>query len=291
MCLFHHSILQRKDATILLDDLPPMQQVVLVIRQTKTQSRLYRAFARYKQKKSITNFFTTYQMVRPLHNHPGTLLLGGVHPNEIMSEDIFNLNMEGSGGYGRLPAHSQLVKKEEDWWRDTAERHGGVEKLKEVEKGYKVVLVLHILIEALSIGDKVLIFSQCLRTLDFLEYVLGLEDWFDHVPSLPSSSLKAGMKRGGWTKGRDYLRIDGTTQFSERGELIDRFNDNMTNSKVNDEVKAFLLSSTVRCGVYFPWHQMHETYLPSKYRQVVLASISSRQTALFCLTPPSTPSL
>jgi hypothetical protein len=141
----------------------------------------------------------------------------------------------------------------ENWWQKTADRHGGVDRMNEVEQGYKVVLLLHILVEAQAIGDKVLVFSQCLRTLDFLERVFGLEDWTEHVPSL-SSPLPAEGKRGGWVKGRDYLRIDGETNFSKRGDLIARFNDGKSlpgqgaKSDGVDEVKAFLLSSTA-CGI------------------------------------------
>lgn len=252
----HHLLapfVQRKDATILLEDLPTMQQVILVIRQSKTQANLYRAFANYKNKKGISNFFKTYQMVRPVHNHPGTLLLGGMD----VQETDFNLEtVDDDVEYVPPPRKDVAMSgpksddNEEDWWRKTAERQGGAEKFNEVEKGYKVVLLLHILMEAQLIGDKVLVFSQCLRTLDFLEYVLGLEDWLDHVPTL-QSSLIAGVKRGGWTKGCDYLRIDGHTQFSERGELIDIFNDGLSSATkpfkpgVENKVKAFLLSSTV----------------------------------------------
>lgn len=244
---------QRKDATILRQDLPPMQQAILILRQSKMQSRLYRAFAAYKKQKEITNFFQNYQLVRPIHNHPGTLLLGGgnfatasepMATTEDATEivDEVTLAVDSNQASRDLPpmGPSQSTNGEEAWWRTTVERQGGVEKLNEVEQGYKVVLLLHILMEAQSIGDKVLVFSQCLRTLDFLEKVLGLQDWFDHVPGLTLPS-KPGIKRGGWKKGCDYLRIDGQTQFSQRGELIDRFND----EGKDDDVKAFLLSSTV----------------------------------------------
>lgn len=322
---------QRKDATTLRKDLPPMQQVILHVRQSKTQSRLYSAFASYKKRAGITNFFRSFQMVRPLHNHPGTLLLAGnsdeseekdgkegytgdspnetgkpaapvdddLEINEVSTDagteddveivepasasaashirgadDISPLPVDvsglpengadtekecepvskGSSAVGLPPSGRKDRAKKEQWWRKTAERHGGIEKLNEVEQGYKVILLLHILREAQVIGDKVLVFSQCLRTLDFLEYVLGLENWVEHVPSLSSSSLQTGEKGGVWKKGVDYLRIDGQTQFSERGELIARFNDGKSSSKLEqksggeDKVKAFLLSSTVSCA-------------------------------------------
>jgi len=354
---------QRKDASVLRKDLPSMQQVVLHVRQSKTQARLYRAFQAYRKRRGITNFFKIYQMQRPLHNHPGTLLMSGevdesegsdckqdgnsITPTETeesvfeeapdvpngtkdvtsnsktsarmeiveLSSDsetaddevddleltnvgdtvssegdrnpscdadetttvsvdtkdgsaVTDLVTDREGGdaeiAGKVSAASSAPQaaglppsgrktpdecKEQEWWRKTADRHGGVEILKEVEQGYKVVLLLHILMEAQALGDKVLVFTQCLKTLDFIEYVLGLDDWTEHVPSL-ASSFPSG-KRGAWKKNLDYLRIDGQTQFSERGELIARFNDEKNSSSPaqktdsGDQVKAFLLSAKV----------------------------------------------
>jgi transcriptional regulator ATRX len=297
--------MQRKDSSTLRKELPPIQEVVLHVRQSRTQSRLYRAFASYKKRKNITNFFKNWQMIRPLHNHPGTLLLkeqkenkgGGtrdsprerlvgmdVEPEivgiatdteedaEFLETTSTSTVADDSKGFEEnvSPLEANGAKKveksadankagkppptdavnSENWWQKTADRHGGVDRMNEVEQGYKVVLLLHILVEAQAIGDKVLVFSQCLRTLDFLERVFGLEDWTEHVPSL-SSPLPAEGKRGGWVKGRDYLRIDGETNFSKRGDLIARFNDGKSlpgqgaKSDGVDEVKAFLLSSTV----------------------------------------------
>ena len=73
-----------------------------------------------------------------------------------------------------------------------------------VDQGSKVVMLLHVLAHAIEIGEKVLVFSESLKALDFIEHVLQLECWADHVKSLkhdfPNSKL------GGWTKGLEYLR-------------------------------------------------------------------------------------
>lgn len=68
---------QRKDASVLLEDLPPMQQVVLHVRQTKVQSRLYGAYKKYARSgvEDAKNFLRMYSNLRPIHNHPGCLLL------------------------------------------------------------------------------------------------------------------------------------------------------------------------------------------------------------------------
>ena len=100
-----HSVLipyvQRRDASVLRQELKPMQQVVslslddvpllrkihplltkplstvqiLHIRQTKMQARLYQAYKRYKTRKRITNFIESYQHTRPINNHPAALVM------------------------------------------------------------------------------------------------------------------------------------------------------------------------------------------------------------------------
>jgi SNF2 family DNA or RNA helicase len=118
--------------------------------------------------------------------------------------------------------------------------------LKVIENGYKVVLFLHILVKAQELGDKVLLFSQCLRTLDFIEEVLNLEDWGKHAPSLASSFPYAKFRA--WRKNVDYLRIDGDTNSTKRGSLINQFNDVKSSEQElttadDDKTKLFLLSA------------------------------------------------
>ena len=69
--------LQRKDASVLLQDLPPMQQVVLHVRQTKIQNRLYGAYKKHQQsnEENSKNFLRMYSNLRVVHNHPGCLLM------------------------------------------------------------------------------------------------------------------------------------------------------------------------------------------------------------------------
>lgn len=94
----------------------------------------------------------------------------------------FTINSEGSGPH--------------EWWKRVVEKKGE-EFMKKVENGYKLVLLLQIIAHADQVGDKVVIFSKCLKTLDFIEEVLKTQ-W---------ESL--GMVHGPWKKNSEYLRIDG----------------------------------------------------------------------------------
>jgi SNF2 family DNA or RNA helicase len=126
-----------------------------------------------------------------------------------------------------------------DWWRPTIDVHGE-EKVKLVQNGNKVVLLLHILTYAEQMGDKVVIFSNSIPTLDYLEYVLAL-DWKAHVPSL-ASTVPASVQLGRWQKTKEYVRIDGSVSGAERGELVDQFEGNI-------DVKAFLMSKAGGIGI------------------------------------------
>ena len=97
------------------------------------------------------------------------------------------------------------------------------------------------------IGDKVVVFSQCLKTLDFIESIIKSPDWGRTLPGV--ASLSPGRIWGSWRSGQDYLRMDGTTTASERGVLINQFNDEKSNktksavSKAEETAKLFLISS------------------------------------------------
>ena len=62
----------RVDSSELRKELPPMQQVVVHVRQTSLQSKLYRAYKRSLKTGSNhrKNFFVQFASLRPVHNHP-----------------------------------------------------------------------------------------------------------------------------------------------------------------------------------------------------------------------------
>lgn len=211
----------RVDAAELRKDIPPMQQVVLHVRQTRTQGKLYRAYKRMQNTDAgdvKNNFLKMYASLRPIHNHPGSLFYPSDLPKKMKSSD----DREEIG----------------DWWRPTVEKEGE-DQVKRVMNGYKVALLFHILAYAETIGDKVVIFANSLATLNYIEYALAL-DWSEHVPSL--AARFPGMKLGGWTKSKDYFRIDGTVTGAERGDLVNQF-------EKDDCAKAFLLSKAGGIGI------------------------------------------
>jgi SNF2 family DNA or RNA helicase len=70
-----HPHVHRRDATVLLADLPSLQHVCLHVKPTKVQRVLYVAYRKVqKTDDAYNNFLKQYSNLRSIHNHPGTLL-------------------------------------------------------------------------------------------------------------------------------------------------------------------------------------------------------------------------
>lgn len=83
--------------------------------------------------------------------------------------------------------------------------------------GGKIILMLKILQESCRLGDKIVIFSQSLITLDLIELVLEAE------AKVSKATLCAPFCK--WEKNKDYFRIDGSIENSSRSTMISHFND------------------------------------------------------------------
>lgn len=63
--------------------------------------------------------------------------------------------------------------------------------------------------------------------------MLASKDWASQVPSLVDAF--PGVSIGGWELGKQFLRIDGTTSASDRGNRVTKFEE--------DSIRLFLISS------------------------------------------------
>lgn len=272
---------QRLDSSILESDLEFIQQAVIHVRQTKLQLKLNRAYKNFTTKNGITNFLQRFQELFPVNNHPGCLLIRSLSRqqsgdekskkqttanNQIVKseyrssdqsnqdvislldseeEDVFESKQDAP-----VPAQSNIIPSEKEWWRKVLSKHPN---MSDVENGGKVILLLQILVHADTIGDKVLVFTQCLKTLDFIEQVLQTSDWSLHLPSI--ADLNPGKRYGKWRKNIEYLRIDGNVEAKKRGDLVNKFNDDKKRNEssavsqedskknVEETAKLFLISS------------------------------------------------
>lgn len=91
-----------------------------------------------------------------------------------------------------------------------------------MENSPKMELFFCILEESIKLGDRLLVFSQSLLTLNLLERFL-------QKAKIPESDAN-------WAKNVSYFRLDGSTAALEREKLINEFN-------ANSKVKLFLVST------------------------------------------------
>jgi len=120
----------------------------------------------------------------------------------------------------------------EDWWKaENIEGFGDVDmhnvpKLNDSQLlglGSKMVTILSLLAFSINAGDKMLVFSQSIASLDMLEKFLGMKGWGEKVKVSPCHKFEVGGKdvnRGiefsNWKNGNQYLRLDGTTSDRQR---------------------------------------------------------------------------
>jgi hypothetical protein len=124
-----------------------------------------------------------------------------------------------------------------EWWRLLADKAQKNDlDINAIENGGKIVLLLQIIAHCDLIGDKVVVFSQCLNTLTYIEGIIQSDDWGGFKPHLPNNICHQEL--GGWKRNRDYVRIDGSVDAKERGDLISSFN-----SSENQHTRLFLLST------------------------------------------------
>ncbi|XP_026841790.1 helicase ARIP4 [Drosophila persimilis] len=92
----------------------------------------------------------------------------------------------------------------------------------QIENSPKMEIFFCILKESMQFGDRILLFSQSLLTLNILEGYLKTS----YVPGTNQF----------WTRSYSYFRLDGSTSSQERERLVNEFN-------ANSQVKLFLIST------------------------------------------------
>ncbi|XP_070197492.1 transcriptional regulator ATRX homolog isoform X3 [Littorina saxatilis] len=122
-----------------------------------------------------------------------------------------------------------------DWWAEYVTE----EDKDKLELGGKLVLLFDILRMCEEIGDKVLIFSQSLLSLNIIEYFLEQIDskFIQETQDKPEEELKEQFGKR-WTKGEDYFRLDGSTSAQMRQHWAGVFND-----PENHRCRLFLIST------------------------------------------------
>jgi transcriptional regulator ATRX len=91
-------------------------------------------------------------------------------------------------------AKADTLSADRGWWSQFMKDPHDEEELMKLELGTKMVLLMDILKECYLIGDKVLVFSQSLMSLDLIQTFLD-----------QASGADDGIY-GAWRQGKDYFR-------------------------------------------------------------------------------------
>ncbi|KAH8382793.1 hypothetical protein KR009_005281 [Drosophila setifemur] len=134
---------------------------------------------------------------------------------------------------GGLGGGSSAAQKDDpsEWWKPFVEER----ELNNVHHSPKLVILMKLLQQCEAIGDKLLVFSQSLQSLDVIEHFLSLVDSNTKNYEFEGD---VGDFKGCWTNGKDYFRLDGSCSVESREAMCKQFN-NVTNLRA----RLFLIST------------------------------------------------
>uniref|UniRef100_A0A182Q624 Transcriptional regulator ATRX n=1 Tax=Anopheles farauti TaxID=69004 RepID=A0A182Q624_9DIPT len=180
-----------------------------------------------------------------------------VHDDDDDEDDNENSNgANGSGGssgsrrragigtrHTRNNRNNVIVNVEEEamekpenpteWWMQMCPET----ELDNLEHSGKLIVLMEILKECEAIGDKLLVFSQSLYSLDVIEHFLSLLD--DNMQKDEEERDEQLSKYpASWSLGLDYFRLDGSTSIDNRNDACKVFND-----ESNTRARLFLIST------------------------------------------------
>ena len=132
-----------------------------------------------------------------------------------------------------------LFQVPHNWWR-LAERQANTEPLTQGNMlflGNKIVAFLALLALSVNEGDKVVLFSQSVPTLSFIEMCLNQPQWGASV-GVPLCNID-GLTFSRWVINKNFCLITGKTSTEERQRLINKFNHNQSGRNL----RLFLIST------------------------------------------------
>lgn len=122
----------------------------------------------------------------------------------------------------------QKVENPTEWWMQICPE----EELNNIEHSSKLTLLFSILEKCEAIGDKLLVFSQSLYSLDVIEHFLN------YIDEQTQQNVSNASFTGSWTLGQDYFRLDGSTPVEQRNAFCKHFN-----NPENPRARLFLIST------------------------------------------------
>ncbi|KAI1393640.1 uncharacterized protein F4822DRAFT_385338 [Hypoxylon trugodes] len=178
---------QRITITVLKQDIPVKQEFLLTVPLTDIQHEAYETFIRYQLEHPGSNLLSAMDTLGVICAHPA----------------IFHAKLQGRESGSKISLPSELISMEKQLLTK-------IKDINDISLSWKIQILLSILEGCKRIGDAVLIFSQSILTLDYLEHTL---------------------------RKRKFLleRLDGSTPTNIRQGKVKQFN--------NGEIEVFLIST------------------------------------------------
>eukprot|EP00093_Oithona_nana_P006012 06012.XXX_346757_342959_1 [CDS] Oithona nana genome sequencing. len=198
---------QRRSHKVLQKNLPPKFEHVLLVKMTPFQRKLYATFTEdLLGQKSMANPLKAFAVCCKIWNHPD-VLAKFLHVNNQAVNNGFGHHHEGPG-FDPFPITDSSKRDEISYeWANGmfTDYISG-----QIEQSNKFRIFFELLEQTILAGERMLLFSQSLLTLDLIEEFL-------RERQVPSTEEK-------WTNGTNYFRLDGSTPSMERDRLINAFN-------------------------------------------------------------------
>ncbi|XP_037083682.1 transcriptional regulator ATRX homolog [Pollicipes pollicipes] len=253
------SVVQRRDYNVLTPFLPPKLEFTVLVRLSEVQRKLYTGYLATQARQASRRVLADFQALSRVWTHPRTIQMKDELDeiqDELKSEreamerfvaddDASTSGEEtakdsGSGGDEKKEGEAEAGPPEPEWWRPCIP--DGVE-LDDPSLSGKLTLLNDLLIKCENIGDKLLVFSQSLFSLNLIE---------EHLARLHREMQKrrngpdkhpSHVYFGTWKPDYDYFRLDGSTPEDRRQLMCDRIN------KASNERARLMLISTKAGGL------------------------------------------
>lgn len=188
-----------------IEFIPPKHEFIIFIRLSEFQSQLYKIFL--QNKSSNSQLFTDYHSLYLILTHPWLLKMkGNNNPFTSDQSELRTVASDVLDGYSTRCLNDIINQS----MKFDASLSG------------KIVLLSEILKRCELTGDKLIVFSKSLVSLNFIENFLKY--WNDN-------------KHSKWQPFIDYFRIDGATEVESRLSYINEFN------RPDSRARLFLVST------------------------------------------------
>ncbi|KAI6655350.1 hypothetical protein LOD99_2185 [Oopsacas minuta] len=242
--VLHHmlsEIIQRKSEEILAQSLPPKLEYVLFTCLSRYQSQLYDIIVNdlreERSANSSINPLLAFAICCKIWNHPE--ILYRITKRCCSAPDLSRSLVEDEEGefptrratcneFYNLVSDPQVIRNCFKGYEPEL-----------LENGPKFLILFEILEASVSIGEKILVFSQSIPTLNLLERFLQKSFVPNQFSNLNTHGLEnISYSHQLWRLNYNYFRLDGSSNSLDRYNMVSNFND-----PDQHQVKLFLIST------------------------------------------------